>query len=109
MNPGMDAIAGLQRAARWRGVAIGLARWLPVWMAALLVVHRIAGTTAAIGVAALGALLLAIGLVRHWRRLDAAWVARRLDARRRDLDDSAALLYAAPESLAPLVDRKSVV
>ena len=103
MNPGMDAIAGLQRAARWRGVAIGLARWLPVWMAALLVVHRIAGTTAAIGVAALGALLLAIGLVRHWRRLDAAWVARRLDARRRDLDDSAALLYAAPESLAPLV------
>ena len=43
MNPGMDAIAGLQRAARRRGVAIGLARWLPGWLAALLVARRTRG------------------------------------------------------------------
>ncbi len=103
MSPGIDAVVGLQRAARRRGVAIVLARWLPAWLAALLAARQLAGSAAAIAVAALGAVLLAIGLARHWRRLDAAWVARRLDARRRDLEDSAALLYAAPESLPPLV------
>ena len=48
---------------------------------------------------------LALGgwLIRHrGRRFDRAWLVRRLDARRPDLEDSAALLFAAPDGLNPL-------
>ena len=45
--------------------------------------------------------LLAIAalLVQRLRRFDRRWMARKLDASRRDLDDSSALLVADPSSL----------
>ncbi len=68
-------------------VVLGLRAWGP------------AGGLVALAIAAAGSVLW----IRHRvRRYDAAWLAATLDARRRDLDDSSALLFADTASLGPL-------
>ncbi|TDK25146.1 hypothetical protein E2F46_07600 [Luteimonas aestuarii] len=76
------------------GIAAALAFAALAW--------RMWGTTAAL-VLFLGGCVLAIAL-GAWRarRFDIAWAAARLDAARRDLDDSAHLLSRPQASLSPL-------
>jgi hypothetical protein len=74
------------------GMAVALAA--PAW--------RLWGTGAAITAFLSGCgLALAVAALRA-RRFDTAWAAARLDAARRDLDDSAQLLSRTPESLSSL-------
>jgi hypothetical protein len=81
-------------AAALAGLGMATALAAPAW--------RMAGVSAAIAAALAGLVLaLAIGAVRL-RRFDVDWAAARLDAARRDLDDSAHLLSRTPESLSPL-------
>ena len=102
MSGADDVVAGLQASARRRGLAIELARWLPAGIAAVALAWLLAGAGAAVVAAGVALGWLGVRGIRHARRLDRAWIARRLDALRRDLDDSAALLHAAPETLSPL-------
>jgi hypothetical protein len=76
---------------------------------------RVGATTLALGlpvaaVAALGSVVAAVVIaaavagLAWWRasRLGQGWLVRRLDARRADLEDSAALLFAHPDTLGPI-------
>lgn len=76
--------------------------WLPLIVVAATLAWRFHGTGAATlagfgGVAALFALAL-----RQTRRFDHRWLARALNERRKDLDDSADLLFAGNADLNPL-------
>lgn len=81
------------RPARVRVAATTLALGLPVAIVTALW-SVVAAVAIAIGVAALA----------WWRaaRLGQGWLVRRLDARRADLEDSAALLFADPGTLGPI-------
>lgn len=88
-------------AARRRDAAITLAFGLP-WLAAItLLAARLGGSRAAGLALATLALLLGALVIARWRRRDARWLVRALDAARPDLDDSADLLLpdAAPSAL----------
>ena len=94
----LDALR--QRASR-RRLAIALASTGPLALAMVALGLRVAGMPLALAVALLGALALAwIG----WRaaRVDDTWLARRLDALAPVMDDSAALLFRDPDTLATL-------
>ena len=88
-------------AARRRDAAITLAFGLP-WLAAItLLAARLGGSRAAGLALATLALLSGALVIARWRRRDARWLVRALDAARPDLDDSADLLLpdAAPSAL----------
>ncbi|HRO28092.1 MAG TPA: hypothetical protein PLD19_11755, partial [Luteimonas sp.] len=63
---------------------------------------RLAGSAAAAGVALVAVVVAAVVMVRRARRFDRGRLLSRLDAERRDLDDSSSLLFADDASLAPL-------
>jgi len=73
---------------------------VPVAVGALL--WRLASPGPAAAIALAGIALLAALAWRRTRAFDTAWLVRQLDARRKDLDDSADLLFAPPASLTPL-------
>ncbi len=92
------AFAALQARARRRVIAIAALRWLPWALPAAWWAQAVGGA----GAWALPAVVLAIAAARMWqaaRRIDAAWIARALDARRPELEDSTALLLADAEAL----------
>lgn len=81
------------RPARARVVAATLALGLPAAVVVGLVSLVLAAAVAA-----------AVAAAAWWRasRLGEGWLVRRLDARRADLEDSAALLFADPAALGPV-------
>lgn len=100
MNP-----QALLRGARRRVLLIVLAGGVPLALAAGALAMRLAGFDA--GSVALTLALLAVATVATWRarRLDTRWLIARLDQQPR-LEDSADLLFAAPETLNPLQQRQ---
>ncbi len=98
---GFDRLLG---AARHRLSAITLAYALPWIAAAGVLAWRLGGEHPALTAGtALAALLVAIAIAwRLPRRLDRAWLQRRLDAGHPLLEDSSALLAADPSGLPPL-------
>ncbi|WP_411833471.1 hypothetical protein [Pseudoxanthomonas mexicana] len=81
-------------AARRRDAAIVAAFALPWSIAAAVLAWRIGGDMAALAAFALSLLAGAAVAALQWRRRDARWLVRELDARRPDMDDSADLLLA---------------
>jgi len=99
IDPRLDR---LRRAASTRRclVAFGLA--LPPSLAGVALLLRIAGARGALAFAVCAAIALGIVLLRVTRGVDTRWLARALDARAPAMDDSAALLFREPATLAPL-------
>lgn len=95
----------LLRGARRRVLLIALAGGVPLALALGLLTMRAAGFDA--GSVALTLALLAAAAFATWRarRLDARWLVARLDEEPR-FEDSADLLFAAPEALNPLQQRQ---
>jgi hypothetical protein len=89
------------RAARRRRAAIIAAFGVAPTVAAAAGAWRFGGEGAAVGAAALLAVGLALLAWHSTRRIDARWLARRLD-RRADMEDSADLLFADPARLTGL-------
>ncbi|MBB3343412.1 hypothetical protein [Luteimonas sp. RC10] len=91
------------RAATRRRTAVGIALVAtPLAIGLATLAGRMAGGPAA-GVAALLVVVLAAILItRRIGRTDLRWLLRRLDADRRDMEDSAALLFAEPAAILPL-------
>ncbi|HLT44791.1 MAG TPA: hypothetical protein VK000_09040 [Luteimonas sp.] len=101
----MSAVAALDRAlrrVRRRAALDVLLAWLPLPLALAALLWRPAGPAPAVAVAALALLAVGIAAAYRLRRFDRRWLALRLDAARRDLDDSSALLFAEPAALSPL-------
>src|SRR5690606_20004581 len=102
---GMSAVVALDRAlrrVRRRAALDVLLAWLPLPLALAALLWRPAGPAPAVAVAALALLAVGIAAAYRLRRFDRRWLALRLDAARRDLDDSSALLFAEPAALSPL-------
>ena len=95
----------LLRGARRRVLLIALAGGVPLALALGLLAMRVAGFDT--GSVALTLALLAVAAFATWRarRLDTRWLVARLDAQPR-FEDSADLLFAAPETLNPLQRRQ---
>ena len=100
MNP-----LALLRGARRRLLLITLAGGVPLALALGVLALRVAGFDA--GSVVLTLALLAVAAFATWRarRLDARWLVARLDQQPR-LEDSADLLFAAPQALNPLQQRQ---
>ncbi|MDE2406418.1 MAG: hypothetical protein KGL91_00985 [Xanthomonadaceae bacterium] len=97
------------RAARLRDAGIVLALVLPVVLAVAVLVARFVDAGTAIGLLIAGLLLLAIVLRLRWRRRDAQWLVRALNAARPDMDDSAdLLLMPSPSALQQLQQQRLV-
>lgn len=92
----------LRRRVLRRQAAILLAVALPITLAGVVMVHRVAGLWPAMALAAVALLLIAAVLLRRWHHTDAAWLARRLDALDARMEDSAALLFADALQLSAL-------
>jgi hypothetical protein len=95
-----DAFLALQARARRRAAAIGAWRVLPWLLPAAWWAHQARGAAWLLPVAV--ALVAAWATWRAAMRIDAAWIARGLDASRVELEDSSALLLADPATLPPL-------
>lgn len=94
-------LATSSRAAARRRLAIVLACTLPFALALVVLVARAGGVPAGWAVAACAAAALGV-LARRALRVDAAWLARRLDAAAPDMDDSAELLFVETAQLSHL-------
>jgi hypothetical protein len=90
---------GLGSAARRRRAAILVALALPLILAVAAFAWRVAGTGGLAVALLVGTTVMPGVILRSTRRLDEAWAARQLDARRADLEDSAGLLLREPEQL----------
>lgn len=85
-------LATLRRAATWRRLAIAQACALPPALALIVLAARAGGSWAGLAVLACAVVVLGV-LARRALHVDAAWLARRLDAASPAMDDSAALLF----------------
>lgn len=92
-------LAGKLGSARTRR-ALDLALCLLPWaLVAAALAWRTQGLVTALAVAAAAGIPVAVVAWRSAWRLDHAWLARRLNATRSDMDDSADLLFASGEGL----------
>ncbi|MGY0561778.1 hypothetical protein ACW7G2_13800 [Luteimonas sp. A277] len=90
------------RAIRLRVVLSSALVVLPPVAAAAVLAWRFGGAGAAVATAVAGLAVATAFTAWRARRINAHWLARALDARRRDMEDSAALLFSARAQLAPL-------
>ncbi|WP_337926395.1 hypothetical protein [Luteimonas saliphila] len=97
-----DVIAGMRRGVHLRVALDTLLVLLPATVALCAVAWRIAGPTPALVLAALAIVVCAAAVPIRLRRFDRGWLIVRLDAARRDLDDSSGLVFADQASLGPL-------
>jgi hypothetical protein len=95
-------MTSLRRRVLRRKAAILLAVALPVTLAGVVMVHRVAGLWPALALGAVALLLCAAVLLRRWHQTGAVWLARRLDALDPRMEDSAALLFADEPQLSTL-------
>ncbi len=95
-------IAQWTRPARLRAILADLTTGVPVVAALAVALWRFEGEGAGIAAALVGFAMVAAIAVYRARRFDAAWLVRRINARRGDFEDSAELLFAAPASLGAL-------
>ncbi|WP_064748292.1 hypothetical protein [Lysobacter antibioticus] len=101
----MNAAAAAQRlqqawrAARWRRGLDRAALALPWAAAAAAVLWRASGASLAAAGFAFAAVVVAAWAWRAAAAFDRRWLIRRLDGLRRDMDDSAELLFARSETL----------
>jgi hypothetical protein len=95
VSTALERLGELLRAARRRASAIVLLQVAPLAFALAFAAWRVLGPGAAL--VASGVALLAAGwlLRRVLARIDAVWIARRLDAARPEVEDSTALLLHA--------------
>jgi hypothetical protein len=96
------ALARLRQAAIQRRLAILLCAGVPVALAAGVLALLVANADVAAGVLVAAALVLSALAWRAVRGVDGRWLARRLDAAVPAMEDSAELLLAPREHLAPL-------
>ncbi|WP_192884066.1 hypothetical protein [Xanthomonas campestris] len=89
------------QAARRRRAAAVLLFWLPLALLPALLSWRLGAGTAAWLVLLASLAALAVAAWQAARRLDQAWLIRRLN-QAPDLDDSSDLLFATPAALGPL-------
>jgi hypothetical protein len=94
--------ADLARPAQARRVADDVLTGLPAAIVAAALAWRFGGAGAAAGAMLVAVAVIAVVAVRHAQAFDRGWLIRRLDATRRDLDDSADLLFADAAGLTPL-------
>ncbi|MEJ1097391.1 MULTISPECIES: hypothetical protein [unclassified Pseudoxanthomonas] len=90
---------------RRRFVADNTAIWFPLVVVGAVLAWGLFGPGPALSVGVAGATALMALSLRRSRRFDNHWIAHALNERRRDLDDSADLLFAdgaMPDSLNPL-------
>ena len=98
-------MTAMQRIQRWhaqarRSRAIHLGLVWGVWLVPLFALSaRWFGAGTASAVVAFAIAAIAAWIWRGVRRLDREWLVRRLNALRSDMDDSADLLFAEPDSL----------
>jgi hypothetical protein len=95
-------LAAMLREARRRRIADAVLVGAPLALAGMAIAWRASGAAAALAVGIVGALALSAVAWHRARALDTRWLARRLDAVRADIEDSASLLFAADAALAPL-------
>ncbi|SDX63821.1 hypothetical protein SAMN05421681_106352 [Lysobacter enzymogenes] len=98
-------MTAMQRIQHWhaqvrRSRAIHLALVWGVWLVPLFALSaRWLGVGPACAVVVVAIAAVAVRVWRGVRRLDREWLVRRLNALRSDMDDSADLLFAEPDSL----------
>lgn len=102
MNTVSGSLDRLARAARWRCVWITLAQLLPLVVAATAIAWRWHGPGPALAIAALALTGSSAWLALRLHAMGPRWVARRLDARRPELEDSSALLLQPEQGLSRL-------
>ncbi len=88
--------------ARWRGVFDDALTGAPLLLLASAATWRLGGGAAALAVSLIGGAGLAGAALWRGRRFDQAWMLRRLDGLRPDLEDSSGLLAADRAALLPL-------
>ncbi len=97
-----DRVTGAGVLARRRRIAI-VACFAVVWIVACAVLGWRLAAIAGLATATILALLIACVAALLWqRRINNHWLERRIDARRTDAEDSAALIFAPDESLTTL-------
>jgi len=88
--------------ARERGALDDALTGAPFVLLAMAGAWRLSGLPATLGVGVLGAAIVAVAAVARGRRFDRAWIVRRLDGMRPELEDSSDLLAVDRADLAPL-------
>ncbi len=101
MSVQANLLQRLQHARIRHGSSIALI-WLPAVLVLAALAWRLAGVGPALALLIVGAAGVAAFAWRSTRRLNRQWLVRQLDARRKDLDDSTALLFADTATLKPL-------
>ena len=98
-------MSAMQRIQRWHAQArrSRAIHWALVWGVWLVPVFALSarwlGASAACAAVAFAIVAIAARIWRGIQRLDREWLVRRLNALRSDMDDSADLLFAEPDSL----------
>lgn len=99
----LDArLHALGRDARRRRAAIALALGAPIVLVSIAAGFRLAAMPGALVAALVSIAALSFAARRAMRVVDDAWIARRLDASDRSLEDSADLLFRDATDLSPL-------
>lgn len=93
-----DLLSGARRRRALDALAVGV-MWAP---ALASIAWRTAGVAAAIATLVVAVVALVAVALHRAHRLDTRWLARELDARRADMDDSADLLFAPDASMSAL-------
>ncbi len=89
------------RPARRRAAAGIALLWTPLVLVVAAAAWRLGAPSTALAALALGGAAVALACFRAARAHDEVWLTHSLDARRSDMEDSAALLFADPAALGP--------
>ena len=95
-------IATWARPARARAALTTALRWAPLVLVAAVAAWRWLGPGWSSAILLIGLAALATAAFRVAGRFDQAWLVRRLDAHREDLEDSAGLLFVDGSALNPV-------